>query len=176
MPKPNQHANRAPTANTAATARGAQVAPTPPQGQATATAATPAPVQANPAPTPATTQPQPSAMLVAVQAAIAAGPAPGAPGSYTPPVVRTMRAVPGTLNVLKGNLQFKGARAAWYAVLLQHHGQPAQNYLNTCLANPPSLPASKRPEPPSGWLSWFVRNGVCTVVPPASTTPAAPAP
>lgn len=106
-----------------------------------------------------------------VAPATPAATAPATP-TITPPVVRTMRAVPGTLQV-KANLQYRGARAAWYAVLCAHNGQPAQAYLDHCLQQPPSLPASKRAEPPSGWLSWFVRHGVAVVVPPAAATPPA---
>lgn len=109
-------------------------------------------------------------------AAPAAPTTPAAPAAAKPatPVVRTMRAVPGTLQVLKQGMPYRGARAAWYAALCAHNGQPAQAYLDACTTKPPSLPASQRPEPASGWLSWFVRQGVCAVVPPAQA--AAPAP
>lgn len=86
------------------------------------------------------------------------------------------RPVPGVLTVLKPNATFRGARQAWFNVLVAHNGQPANNYLAACAANPPSLPASKRPEAPTGWLSWFTRNGYATVALPAqAATPAAPA-
>lgn len=82
------------------------------------------------------------------------------------------RPVPGTLAV-KAGLSYKGARAAWYAVLQAHNGQPANNYLAACVAKPPSLPASGRAESPTGWLATFVRWGVCTVVPPGQPVPPA---
>lgn len=82
------------------------------------------------------------------------------------------RPVPGTLAVKPG-LVYRGARAQWYAVLVAHNGQPANNYLAACVAKPPSLPASGRAEAPTGWLSWFARHGACTIVPPGQ--PAAPA-
>lgn len=81
------------------------------------------------------------------------------------------RPVPGVLTVTKPNATFRGARQAWFNVLVAHNGQPANNYLAACVAKPPSLPASGRPEAPTGWLSWFVRNGYCTVTMP--TTPKA---
>jgi hypothetical protein len=71
---------------------------------------------------------------------------------------------------VKQGMQYRGARAAWYAVLLQHNGQPAAAYLAATTANPPSLPTkgknAGRPEPASGWLAYFVRQGVATLVPP----------
>lgn len=83
------------------------------------------------------------------------------------------RPVPGVVNVLKPNATFRGARQAWFNVLVAHNGQPANAFLAACAATPPSLPASGRAEAPTGWLSWFVRNGYCTV----TTVPAAaPAP
>lgn len=82
------------------------------------------------------------------------------------------RPVPGVLTVTKPKATFRGARQAWFNVLLAHNGQPANAYLAACAAKPPSLPASGRAEAPTGWLSWFVRNGYATVTVPAATTPA----
>lgn len=65
---------------------------------------------------------------------------------------------------VKQGCNFRGARAHWYGVLVAHHGQPAAAYLAACKATPPSLPKSGVAEAPQGWLSWFVRNGVCTLV------------
>jgi len=73
------------------------------------------------------------------------------------------RPVPGVLTVTKPNATFRGARQAWFNVLVAHNGQPANNYLAACAAKPPTVPASGRPEAPTGWLSWFVRNGYATV-------------
>jgi len=67
---------------------------------------------------------------------------------------------------VKQGCNFRGARANWYAVLLQHNGQPAAAYLATCKATPPSLPKSGVAEKPQGWLSWFLRHGVATLVAP----------
>lgn len=67
------------------------------------------------------------------------------------------------IQVLKGSCNFRGARGAWYARLQQYNGKPASEFLASCTANPPSLPKSGVAEPPQGWLSWFTRQGVCTV-------------
>lgn len=93
-----------------------------------------------------------------------------APVLAGPVQVPTQPNVPQLLNV-KAGLYYRGARAAWYAVLQAHNGQPANAYLAACLANPPSLPKSLRPEAPTGWLRYFVRVGTCTlgqVAPPAT--------
>jgi hypothetical protein len=71
----------------------------------------------------------------------------------------------GVLQVKPG-LTYRGARAAWYAVLLAHNGKPATAYLETCAATPPSLPKSGKAEPPQGWLAYWVRTGVATLVQP----------
>lgn len=68
----------------------------------------------------------------------------------------------GVLTVKTG-VQYKGARAAWYAVLLAHNGKQAAAYLAACTTKAPSLPKSGRPEAPTGWLRYFVRNGVATI-------------
>ena len=74
----------------------------------------------------------------------------------------TVQAVPAVLAVKPG-MQYRGARAAWYAVLVQHNGQPAAAYLAACAANPPSVPKKGVAENPQGWLRYFVRTGVATL-------------
>lgn len=64
---------------------------------------------------------------------------------------------------VKAGLTYRGARAAWYAVLVQHNGKPAKDYLEACTTKPPSVPKSGRVEAPSGWLSYFVRTGAVTL-------------
>lgn len=66
---------------------------------------------------------------------------------------------------VKQGVAYRGARAAWYAVLVQYDGKPASDYLAACKANPPSLPKSGVPEAPQGWLGYFVRTGVAALVP-----------
>lgn len=83
------------------------------------------------------------------------------------PKVRT--AVVGILQVKTEGVNLRGARQAWYDVLKAHNGKPAQGYLDATAENHPSLPKSGRPENPSGWLRWFVRNGIATIVPPTKT-------
>lgn len=72
----------------------------------------------------------------------------------------------GPLLAVKGNVPLRGARQAWYTVLLQYNGKPASAFIAHVTANPPSLPAkgklAGKPEPASGWLRWFVRQGIAT--------------
>lgn len=77
--------------------------------------------------------------------------------------VQGNQAKPSTLQVKQG-VNLRGARAAWYAVLLQYNGQPVATWLQHCAANPPSLPKSGVAEKPSGWLAYFVRSGVAQLV------------
>lgn len=88
------------------------------------------------------------------------GASPPAPAT-TPKVVTK---VVGTLKV-KDGLSFRGARQAWYDVLKAHDGKPAQEYLDATTKKAPSLPRSGKQEPSSGWLRWFVRHEVATIVP-----------
>lgn len=69
-------------------------------------------------------------------------------------------AKPQVIRVTKANVKFRGARAAWYAVLLQHNGKPAADFLAATTAKPPSVPKSGVPEPASGWLRYFTRSGI----------------
>ena len=73
--------------------------------------------------------------------------------------------VVGVLKV-KDGMSFRGARQAWYEVLKAHDGKPAQAYLDATTEKAPSLPKSGKQEPSSGWLRWFVRHEVATIVQP----------
>lgn len=108
-----------------------------------------------------------------------ANPAPQAPASNTqaavaaatggPVRVPTVPNVPGTLTVLNAKCVYKGARLAWYNSLQAYAGKPTNEWLAYVAANPPSLPASGKAEPVSGWWRFFVRNKVATsVVAPAT--------
>lgn len=78
-------------------------------------------------------------------------------------VTATGQAQPQVIAAVKAGVKYRGARAAWYAVLQQHVGQPAASYLAACTANPPSVPKSGIVEKASGWLGYFVRTGVATL-------------
>lgn len=102
--------------------------------------------------------------------AAAAASAPSATASATPASAPASKPavvskVVGVLQVKAGQ-NFRGARAAWYAVLQAYDGKPAQTYLEETAKVPPSLPKSGRAENPSGWLRYWVRTGVATIVQP----------
>lgn len=67
---------------------------------------------------------------------------------------------PKLVVVLKKDAKFRGARDKWYARLLEHDGKPVDDYVASCKANPPDLPKSGRAENPTGWVSYFTRNGI----------------
>lgn len=81
--------------------------------------------------------------------------------------------VAGTAQVpvlaVKGGQAYRGARQAWYQLLVAHAGKPASAFLTAATANPPSLPqkgkGAGKPEPAAGWLRYFVRNGVASYTP-----------
>lgn len=65
---------------------------------------------------------------------------------------------------VKTGVKYRGAREAWYQRLLAHEGKPAAEYLTSCKEDPPSLPKSGVAEAPQGWLAFFQRTGVATLV------------
>lgn len=72
-------------------------------------------------------------------------------------------AKPVVIAAVKAGIKYRGARAAWYAVLQQHQGKPAADFLAATTKAPPSLPASGVQENSSGWLRFFVRSGIATL-------------
>ena|ERR1700761_185462 len=86
-------------------------------------------------------------------------------GTVAAPVNVTAQgtAQPQIIAAVKTGIKFRGARAAWYAVLLQHQGKPAQDFLAATTKAPPSVPKSGIVEKSSGWLSYFTRTGVATL-------------
>lgn len=73
------------------------------------------------------------------------------------------KAQPQVIVAVKAGVKYRGARAAWYAVLQQYVGQAPQAYLAATTAKPPSLPKSGVQENSSGWLRFFVRQGIATI-------------
>ena len=74
--------------------------------------------------------------------------------------------------VAAGKLNYRtgSARAAWLAFIVQQHGKPLPTVLAAAAATPPSLqPKGKygqagKVEPPMGWVRYFARVGVVTLV------------
>jgi len=67
---------------------------------------------------------------------------------------------PATLQLVAGaKVNLRGARALWYATLVQYNGQPAAAFLAAATTTPPSLPKNGKAEPAQGWLRWFIANG-----------------
>lgn len=73
------------------------------------------------------------------------------------------KAQPQVIKAVKAGIKYRGARAAWYEVLVKHEGKTAADFLASTTAKPPSVPKSGTPEPSSGWLRYFVRNGIATL-------------
>jgi len=86
--------------------------------------------------------------------------------AMTPPEVKeqpTTRRV-GTIKVLKTDAKFRGAREAWYQKLKEMDGKPIADYEEATTKSPPSLPKSGKAEKPSGWIGYFQRTGILSVV------------
>ena len=81
----------------------------------------------------------------------------------SPTKVVNGQAQPMVITSVKSGVALRGARAAWYAVLQQHAGRPASEFLAFCTAQPPSLPKSGVAEKATGWLRYFVRTGIATL-------------
>lgn len=73
----------------------------------------------------------------------------------------------GTVKVLKTDAKFRGARDAWYAKLKEYDGKPIADYEAECTKTPPSLPKSGKAEKPAGWIGYFVRTGILSIVQPS---------
>jgi hypothetical protein len=82
--------------------------------------------------------------------------------SKAPPARTTQHA--GKIKLMRGDVQYKGNRAAWYARLKDYDGKPLQDFLEAAAKNPPALTRNQTPEPPMGWFSFFKREGVASVV------------
>lgn len=80
---------------------------------------------------------------------------------------QTTPVTPGVL-VVKADQKYRGARAAWYARLVQYNNKPVQDFLASVAQTSPSVRTAKsklagQAEPPQGWLRWFTRAGVLTI-------------
>lgn len=72
-----------------------------------------------------------------------------------------------TLKVRK-DLKFRGARAAWYERLTKFDGKPLGAYVKDVTDNRPSQYGARskhagQPEPVSGWVRFFIRNGYASL-------------
>ena len=68
---------------------------------------------------------------------------------------------------VKSGVALRGARALWYTRLLVYAEHPVSEWMVSVTESPPSLPtrgkSAGKAEKPSGWLSWFVREGIVTI-------------
>lgn len=72
---------------------------------------------------------------------------------------------PNVIKVLKPDATFRGstARSAWFARLKEFNGKSEGEFLESTTKNPPALTKNGTPEPPSGWVRFFVRSGVLSL-------------
>jgi len=74
---------------------------------------------------------------------------------------------PQKIKVLKKDATFRSetARAAWFARIKEYDGKPESEFLESVKENPPSRTKNGAAEPPSGWVRFFVRQGVMSLQP-----------
>ena len=75
-----------------------------------------------------------------------------------------------TVVLVKGakvNFRAGSARAEYYARLAEFNNKPLADFIASCESNPPSMPTkgklAGKPEPVSGWVSYFTRNGYAEI-------------
>lgn len=100
--------------------------------------------------------------------------APKTEATVTAPVAVTEKATVPMVCRVKPGLKLRGARDAWYAKLLEYEGKPLADFVaatdqtGDAKGKAPSLPKSGIAESPSGWVSWFKRQGILTLEAPAT--------
>lgn len=84
-----------------------------------------------------------------------------------PPAVKAEAAPtparPQKLRVIKKDTKYRGARDAWFQRLVEFDGKTEGEFLASTKDKPPSLTRNGTPEPPSGWVRFFVREGVLSL-------------
>lgn len=86
-----------------------------------------------------------------------AGTAPTEKGDATP------APKPAKIKVLKPDTKYRGAREAWFARLKEFEGKTEGEYIQSCKDKPPALTKNQTAENPTGWVSFFRRQGVLSL-------------
>jgi len=70
---------------------------------------------------------------------------------------------PLKIKVTKSDMTYRGARAAWYARLKEYDGKTEGEFLQSAKEKPPALTRNQTAENPTGWISFFRREGVLSL-------------
>lgn len=70
---------------------------------------------------------------------------------------------PKRIKVLKADAKYRGFREQWYNVLKEHDGKTEAEFLEATKAKPPALTRNGTAENPSGWMRFFIREGVASL-------------
>lgn len=70
---------------------------------------------------------------------------------------------PQKLKVIKKDAKFRGARESWYARLVEYDGKTEGEYIESCKEKPPAMTKNGTAENPTGWVRFFVRQGVLSI-------------
>lgn len=77
------------------------------------------------------------------------------------PATEAKAPAPELIKNVKRDAKFRGARDAWYQLLVEHDGKPVADFYSAAKAKPPALTKAGTAEDPRGWLRYFKRVGVC---------------
>lgn len=98
-------------------------------------------------------------IVTAAEIAGAAARAGGEPVVNLPPAEASK---PVLIKVLKPDAKYRGAREAWFMRLKEFDGKPLDEYIANCKEKCPQLTKAQTAENPTGWVSFFKRQGVMT--------------
>lgn len=70
---------------------------------------------------------------------------------------------PQKLKVLKKDVKLRGAREAWFNRLVEFDGKMESEFLADTKEKPPALTRNGTAENPSGWVRFFVREGILSL-------------
>lgn len=74
-------------------------------------------------------------------------------------------AKPMKIKVLKPDAKYRGAREAWFMRLKEFDGKTEEEYIESCKKVCPQLTRAQTAENPTGWVSFFKREGVLSLQP-----------
>lgn len=85
------------------------------------------------------------------------------PASASVQAVQAAPARPQKIKLLKKDTKYRGAREAWYNRLKEYDGKTEGEFIASTKENPPAHTRNGTAENPSGWVRFFIRQGVMSL-------------
>lgn len=85
------------------------------------------------------------------------------PATQAAPAASASPARPQVIKLLKKDTKYRGAREAWYNRLKEFDGKTEAEFLANTKESPPAHTRNGTAENPSGWVRFFVRQGVMSL-------------